>query len=186
MLHAVILAGGKAERMGGQDKGLVMLKGRRLIDHVVERLWRQCHQIHIVGPSHYGLGLPLIGDDEGFSGPAAGLFGAQRLFQHWPGQVPLGFLAVPIDGPNLPSDLAQCLAGEPHRSAVAHDDQGLHPTFGFWALASLQKARALVPASPSLRQVAQATNARHEIWPGSHLFWNINHLSDLESQPGPA
>lgn len=44
-VSAVILAGGRATRMGGEDKGWVALAGRPLIDHVLERLrprWMRC------------------------------------------------------------------------------------------------------------------------------------------------
>ena len=37
-LLGVILAGGQASRMGGGDKSLLPLAGKRVIDHVLERL----------------------------------------------------------------------------------------------------------------------------------------------------
>ena len=37
-LSAVILAGGRGSRMGHSDKGLIMLAGRPLIEHVIERI----------------------------------------------------------------------------------------------------------------------------------------------------
>ena len=38
----VILAGGRATRMGGGDKGLRMLGGQSLMDRVIARLAPQC------------------------------------------------------------------------------------------------------------------------------------------------
>ena len=37
-ISAVLLAGGKAQRMGGGDKCLRLLGGRTLLEHVVERV----------------------------------------------------------------------------------------------------------------------------------------------------
>ena len=46
-ISAVILAGGKARRMGGQDKGLQILGKQSLIQHVINRLQPQVHDISI-------------------------------------------------------------------------------------------------------------------------------------------
>ena len=40
-ISAVILAGGKARRMNGADKGLQLLQNKPLISHVIERLQPQ-------------------------------------------------------------------------------------------------------------------------------------------------
>ncbi|MEY3884036.1 MAG: hypothetical protein RLZZ379_1314, partial [Pseudomonadota bacterium] len=37
-ISSVILAGGRATRMGGADKGLVQLQNKPLIQHVIQRL----------------------------------------------------------------------------------------------------------------------------------------------------
>ena len=42
ILPAIILAGGRATRMGGGDKSLLMLAGRPLMGHVIARLKPQC------------------------------------------------------------------------------------------------------------------------------------------------
>lgn len=44
---ALVLAGGRAERMGGEDKGLIALCGRPMIYHVIERLAPQVECIRI-------------------------------------------------------------------------------------------------------------------------------------------
>jgi len=46
-VSAVVLAGGRATRMGGADKGWVELAGRPLIDHVLDRLRPQVDEILI-------------------------------------------------------------------------------------------------------------------------------------------
>ena len=74
----VILAGGLATRMGGGDKGLLPLGGRRLIDHVVARLAPQCAGLALNAngdPARCAdLGLPVLADGvAGHPGPLAGV-----------------------------------------------------------------------------------------------------------------
>lgn len=44
---ALILADGQASRMGGEDKGLALLGGKALIDHVIDRVRPQVSHIAI-------------------------------------------------------------------------------------------------------------------------------------------
>ena len=46
-ISALILAGGRGQRMAGFDKGLIELLGRPLIIHVIERLAPQVELIRI-------------------------------------------------------------------------------------------------------------------------------------------
>ena len=43
----LVLAGGMGRRMGGVDKGLVLLDGRPMVAHVIERLTKQVGAIVI-------------------------------------------------------------------------------------------------------------------------------------------
>ena len=62
----VILAGGQASRMGGGDKTLRPLAGRRVIGHVLERLRPQVPQLALNAncePARLAaLGFPVISD----------------------------------------------------------------------------------------------------------------------------
>ena len=78
MIPAVILAGGKARRMDGRDKGLLPLGGRTILDHVLERLAPQSAPIALNAngdPARFAAtGLPVRADlVEGFAGPLAGI-----------------------------------------------------------------------------------------------------------------
>ena len=46
-VSGIILAGGLGRRMGGVDKGLELLQGRPMIEHVLERLRPQVGEIVI-------------------------------------------------------------------------------------------------------------------------------------------
>lgn len=99
----VILAGGKAQRMDGQNKGLIQLAGMSLIEHVIKRLDPEITERVISANedlAHYqALGYPVIEDSlPGQPGPLCGMFSAmQFLKKEW-------LLVVPCDVPLLPND----------------------------------------------------------------------------------
>ena len=175
-----ILAGGKSTRMGGEDKALALLEGRRLIDCVVSRLAPQADRLVISGRCDYGTGLAFAGDEAGSpAGPAGGIFTAAR----WMGrQEPTteGFFTAPVDGPFAPEDFIQRLM-RPETSAISADEAGVHPTFGYWRLADLADAwpKLKGEASISLRSLARACNAKEIRWPGASFFFNVNAPEDL-------
>ena len=80
-ITAVILAGGRGERMGGLDKGLLQLDDKPLVQHVIDSLEPQVRNILINANRHleqYGrLGYPVVQDSfTGFAGPMAGIASA--------------------------------------------------------------------------------------------------------------
>lgn len=177
MPTAIILAGGQSRRMGS-DKAVIQFQGKRLIDHVVERLSPQVDRILLSARQDYDTGLQTIPDAPAFQGPVAGLLGVvDWLADHAP--TCQGFLTVPVDGPFLPDDLARKLAEEPDSCAMAQDEAGTHPTFAYWALSALEEARSSLPDAPSLHRLAKRVNARPVAWPDSQNFINLNTPDDL-------
>lgn len=175
----VILAGGGSERMGGADKARAELNGRRLVDLVYARLAQQVARVIISGREGYGLGVPFVRDDPALpGGPAGGVFSAAAWVRENDPHTH-GILTAPVDGPALPDDLAERLAGE--GSAVASAPDGAHATFAYWRLADLDAAAAALGAraSVSLRDIAAAARAREVCWPDAKPFANINHPDDL-------
>lgn len=129
-ITAVILAGGSGRRMGGRDKGLLPLRGRTLIEHVLERLSAQCDTILINTNRHQEVytrfGYPLIEDTlPGGLGPLAGLLSA---LEHSQSDY---VLSVPCDTPQLPRDLVLRMLDSlnRHQADVCTVDDGdrLHP-----------------------------------------------------------
>lgn len=128
----LVLAGGLARRMQGRDKGLLPLRGRSLVAHVLERLAPQTDAILINANSHgeayAAFGHPLIADViGGHAGPLAGLHAGLLACT-----TPL-VVTVPCDAPRLPADLVArlhaALAGSTAPAAVAHAAGRLQPTF---------------------------------------------------------
>ena len=138
-ITGLILAGGEGRRMGGQDKGLLLLDDRPLAAHALQRLAPQVSQVMISANRHAeayaALGVPVLPDSlPGFLGPLAGLLtGLQACKTDW-------LLGVPRDSPALVPDLvarlAQAIEGRPQaRVALVEgpdEERGghrLHPAF---------------------------------------------------------
>jgi len=129
-ITAVVLAGGRARRMGGIDKGLIPVCGRPMIEHVLETLRDQAGTIIINANRNldtYGaLGYKVVPDsDETFAGPLAGMSGGLHA-----AETPL-CLTVPCDSPLIGADVARRLHEALHAGgadiAVAFDGERAHP-----------------------------------------------------------
>ena len=115
-ITGLILAGGRGSRMGGRDKGLVMIGGQTLVAHAVARLRPQVDQLLINAnrnETHYAaFGYPVVRDlHADFPGPLAGI--ATGLAHTADGLLAI----VPCDSPFLPRDLVSRL----HAALVAED-----------------------------------------------------------------
>lgn len=131
-ISAVILAGGKATRMNGQDKGLQLLHDKPLIQHVIERLQPQVHDISINANRHQAeyarYGFPVFADElPDFQGPLSGMLTAlNRAKSDF-------VLFTPCDSPFFPINLAERLksAIETRQVLLAYacDNERAHPVF---------------------------------------------------------
>jgi molybdenum cofactor guanylyltransferase len=175
----VILAGGYARRMGA-DKPAVLLAGRRLIDHVVDRLAPQVDRILIAGPHGYDTGLSFTPDrGTGPRGPAAGLWAAGHwLLEQAPGAA--GFVTAPVDAPFLPPDLYEKLAAG-DGSAIASSADGAHPTFAYWRASILLEKLRTAPSDKglALHALAEQCAARRVAFSQRHCLLNINSPEEL-------
>jgi len=131
-ITGLLLAGGRATRMGGQDKGLIDLAGRPLAAHVLERLEPQVDAVLINANRHAeryaALGARVVPDPlAGFLGPLAGVLAGLEA-------APGGLVAtLPCDSPFVPGDLVArmhaALARTGAEIAVATDGERRQPVF---------------------------------------------------------
>lgn len=131
-ITGLILAGGQAHRLGGQDKGLIQLGNQQMIGHVIRRLRPQLGEILINAnrnQDHYQqLGYPVIADSlPDFAGPLAGLLtGLENMQNDW-------LISVPCDNPWLPTDLVatliQAVTDQQCRLGVARSEGQLQPVY---------------------------------------------------------
>ena len=131
-ITGVILAGGQGRRMGGVDKGLKILRGKPMVEWVIERLAPQVHEVLINANQNleqYGaLGYRVIPDEiTGFAGPLAGLHRGLTQASHEL------IATVPCDSPFLPRDLVMRLRAALEKNhaeiAVARTGDQPHPVF---------------------------------------------------------
>jgi molybdopterin-guanine dinucleotide biosynthesis protein A len=128
----LVLAGGLGRRMGGVDKGLVVLGDRPMVAHVIARLAPQVGPILVNAnqnaQSYAAFGHPVVPDAVGgFAGPLAGLHaGLARARTPY-------VVTVPCDSPFLPPDLVarlgEALLRERAALAVAKTFDQPHPVF---------------------------------------------------------
>ncbi len=183
---AVILAGGQANRMGGGDKGRLMLGEQSLIERVIERISSQVDAMVLNAngdPSRFeDLGLPVVADSiPDYPGPLAGVLAgmdwAAEQGHDW-------LISVAADTPSFPLDLAERLAegDTPVVLAATPDpDRGRlpQPTFGRWRVALRDELRAAL--NDGVRKIRQWTQAQGEslVVFGPDDFFNINTPEDL-------
>lgn len=145
-IASVILAGGKASRMKHQDKSLMLLSGKPLIDHIVELAAPQVAKLvisvnHNLSEYSY-LSLPLIADRvKAYGGPLVGIYSAMCwLDEQRPRSVYSHIACFPGDTPAFPTDLVSKLGRALEQSgaqvALCRTHGQLQPLFSLWSLAT--------------------------------------------------
>lgn len=190
-VEGLILAGGRARRLGGRDKGLIDYRGRPLIRHAITRFGPQVQRLSINinrnRDAYVELGYRLISDDVNlpgglFQGPLAGIqAGLNACGQAW-------LACVPCDLPGLPLDLVRRLMVKTdHYPAVyAHDGVRGH------YLCCLLSVSLIPQLQQYLLQGGRAVGGWFEtIGAGAadfsdnaEAFFNINSEQDLSNQTG--
>ncbi len=148
-ITGVILAGGRGSRMGGEDKGLVLLNGRLMVEHVAMRLQPQVKELLISAnrnQERYAvLGYRVIADLlPDYQGPLAGMATALQA-----AGTPY-VVTVPCDSPLIGTDLVarlgRALVREDADVAVAFDGERTHPVFLFLKRSLLASLLAFLDA----------------------------------------
>lgn len=189
----VILAGGRASRMGGGDKGLLPLGEGTLMSSVIDRLDPQVAALALNAngdPQRFAhLKLPVVADSvAGFAGPLAGVLAGLDWAA---GEGAETIVTAAADTPFFPADLVPRLlleaAGMEHPLVLAATPdpvrgQVRHPTFGLWPVALRDDLRAAL--SEGLRKVVLWTEkhgGREAVFPvtGFDPFFNVNTPEDL-------
>jgi molybdenum cofactor guanylyltransferase len=129
----VVLAGGRARRMGGEDKGLVQVHGEPMVVHALRGLAPQVAGLLINAnrnrERYAALGAcEVVADSDGdYAGPLAGMASAMA---HASTRY---ILTVPCDSPLLAPKLGErlfsALAAADAEVSVAHDGERLQPVF---------------------------------------------------------
>lgn len=183
-ITGIILAGGQARRMGGQDKGLIQLAGKPMIEYVLNAIEPQVDSIIINAnrnqTTYEKYGFPVIADQiDGYCGPlagmASGLQAAKTAF----------VVTAPCDSPFIPDDLVHklfsTLQNEDAEICTAHANGRLQPVF------TLMKSELF----PSMLEYLNNGERKIDKWFEKHhlaiadfskqadIFININSTDDL-------
>jgi len=187
-IAAVILAGGRGERLGGVVKAELRVGGVRLLDRVMVRLAR-CSPIVVAHGPHdpNGMGfprgaLPVADLPADYAGPLAGFAAAVAALPDTELLV-----CAAVDAPFLPVDYVErLLAGLGDApAAVARYDSQPYPTNSIWRLEHFRDlpARLLAGTAPrSLKSLAAAAGGVLVDWPIAPTgdpFANVNTPEDL-------
>lgn len=113
----VVLCGGSGARLGGQDKPLIVVESKRIIDYILEQLIPQVGRVLISCSRNVALyealGHDVVVDREPSRGPLAGIVAAMRLVKtKW-------MLTIPGDVPFLASTLVNRLSIDAEQQGVA-------------------------------------------------------------------
>ena len=190
----VILAGGLASRMGGGDKTLLNLKGKTILQHVIDRLSPQVDKIVLNAngnPKRFSkYPIVVIPDNiNGFLGPLAGVLAGLDWAEE------NGFhriVTVAGDTPFFPvtlvDDLLAALRNSNSKIALAITKPSKskrlirHPTFGIWPVDLKEDLRKSL--ADGVRKVVHWTEKHNHIdvlfEKNLHdPFFNVNTPHDL-------
>ncbi|MCQ4121402.1 NTP transferase domain-containing protein [Rhodococcus tibetensis] len=86
LVHAIVLAGGRATRMGGVDKPAMVVGGRRMLDTALEAVGA-CTRVVVVGPRRDDLDSTVLQTQEepAGAGPVAGVSAGLAALEAGPG-----------------------------------------------------------------------------------------------------
>lgn len=171
-ITGLILAGGRATRMGGEDKGLIMVAGQPMAAHIIAALRPQVGALIINANRNHGryaaLGAPVISDQVAdFAGPLAGMAsGLAAADTSW-------VVTAPCDSPLIPPDLVARLI-----AALKAENAELAVT---WGEGRMQPVFALLPRAllPSLDAFLRAGERKIDRWYAGHR----TALADFSDRP---
>lgn len=183
-ITGIILAGGKASRMGGLDKGLQELNGIPLWQHVARTLAAQTSRLAISANRSLDIwrasGYEVIQDTlPNFPGPLAGILTAMKhSTDEW-------FLFCPCDTPFIPSNLAERFLQYKADAQVvwAFDGERDHPAISLINRSVIPKLEAYLGSGERRVMVflQQCGGHRVDFIDIKSAFINVNTLVDLQN-----
>ena len=179
----VVLAGGRATRMGGKDKGLQLLNGKPLWQHVADTLAGQVTAMAISANRHIDTyrqsGYAVYQDSlENYPGPLAGMLSVmQQSHGEW-------FIFCPCDTPFIPSCLVERLFLLRGTAPVVwvHDGERDHPAVALMHRSLAPALQAYLAAGERRVMVFMRESVGHSVdfSDVKSAFVNVNTSEDLQ------
>lgn len=187
---ATLLAGGQARRMGGGDKNLMMLAGKPVLRHVLDRVDFANRPLMINANGdlarYAAFGLPVCADViDGYAGPLAGILtGLEWVAANHSDCSHMVSLAT--DAPFLPVNLIAVMEsaiGDGAEIAQAMSLHRRHPVFAIWPVAIAGALRDAV-IDEGVRKIDDFTARYHcvtvEFAGTPDPFMNLNRPDDFD------
>ncbi|MGB2907281.1 MAG: molybdenum cofactor guanylyltransferase [Candidatus Aminicenantaceae bacterium] len=179
-ITGIVLAGGQCSRMG-QDKALVKIGGKRLIEHSLAVLGQFCDSILISthNPALGNWGYRIVADEYHGIGPIAGLYSALIASQS------RHTLVIPCDTPYVDAVVYERLldSADDCLAVIAGTVDGLkEPLIGYYDRSVAEILRQQIQEGDyKLQHALERMDARIEVFSDTKRFVNINAPSDLHS-----
>ncbi len=183
-ITALILAGGRGLRMDGADKGLLVLSGRPLVEHVQQKLLPQVSTLFISANRNAEQYQPycerVIKDEMGaYWGPLAGIASVLPYLKT------KYLMVAPCDAPLLPDNLVKRLFDGLHdgqQLAVAFDGKRLQNTVLLMTVTHARTITAYLQGGGRKVQdwIQQAEYSEIDFSNEPDLFINVNEEKDLK------
>ncbi len=185
-LAAAILAGGRAERLGGVNKGTLTLGGTEIIDRQLRALREVASDVFVVGPEGDAWtrrGLRVVPDEIGGMGALGGIYTA---IVRSPSD---RTLVLACDMPFVPTAFLRRLAAEEAADAVIpRTVRGYEPLCAIYSRACAADLRARIDRGDLHAAIAPAGVRVTEIGPeiialydrNGVIFTNVNTPHDYE------
>lgn len=174
---ALLLAGGQASRMNGNDKGLLDCGGQTLIARTLAGIAQHVNTVLISAnrnlDRYRGYGYPVLGDAEAdYPGPLAGILrGLQQCATAW-------LWIVPCDAPQVDAQLLTRLLDACRttqlNAAVPIENGFAQPTFALLHTETLTAVRAYWDKGGRSVQECLATLPAARVECSDHPKWFVN------------
>jgi len=181
-ISGAILAGGKATRLGGIEKGLLKIKGETIIEHTLRMLEPLVDEVFIItndSKPYSFMNIPIFPDKMLGLGPLQGI--ATALSQSSYKRT----LIVPCDMPFITEPSIQTLINydQEAEAIIPRSQKGFEPLFAIYSISCLPKIleilrckkRKVIDIMPKIK----ASFVPSDFFEDS-LWCNINNLDDLD------
>lgn len=184
----VMLAGGKARRMGGRAKGLVPYNQRPLCEPALIALSEVCDQVMIntndafSGYESLGYSIFIDKEDHIYSGPLSGVYSALVIAEE---QNKSHLLISPCDTPNVPNAVFKSLKEKatknPEKLFYMETESGTQPLHAIIPVAGTLSVlnKFLQQQNNKVLDFYSLCNATALMWESEEDFANINYLEQI-------
>lgn len=180
-ITGIILAGGKSSRMG-QDKGLLELKGKPLVEYSIEALKPLCSEIIIIANSddYKQFGVPVYSDIYINKGPLGGIYTGLKNSKSETN------IILSCDTPFITSEYLKWLISK-HSTSITFSTWGdkIHPLASIFDRSTIDSIKDLIEKdqlkmmSLQTREEVQIVNAEENPIFEERIFTNVNTQTEL-------